>query len=298
MKPKRRPNRDKMRNEFPSREAVFSRDRLPGIHVLDPHPDGSPAVLLLHGLGATGASWGLQLPALSEAGFRPLAPDLPGFGASPYDGRGWTIPRVAAQMAALLEERQTGPAHVVGISMGGVIAQRFAFDFPALTRRLVLVNTFAALRPTHWRGWLYFLQRFVVVNTLGLETQARFVARRIFPDPHQESLREVLVESIASADRRAYRRAMLALGLFDSRPWLGRIQAPTLVVTGERDSTVEPLRQRLLADGIPGARQVVVAGAGHALSVERADEFNRILLDFLFLPQMSADDHGFLDSNP
>ncbi len=272
-----------MKSEHPSRNPVPSRDRVSPspIHLLDPHPDGRPAVLLLHGLGATGASWTLQLSALTEAGFRPLAPDLPGFGASPYDGRGWSVRRVAAQMAALLEERATGPAHIVGISMGGVIAQRFAFDFPALTRRLVLVNTFAVLRPARLRGWLYFLQRFLVVNTLGLEAQAKVVARRIFPDPQQESLRQILVDSIASADPRAYRRAMLALGLFDSRPWLGRIQAPTLVVTGERDSTVDPVRQRLLAEGIPGARQVIIPGAGHAVSVDRAEEFNRVLVDFL-----------------
>lgn len=251
------------------------------IHYLDPHPDGCPAVLLLHGLGATGASWTLQLPALAAAGYRPLAPDLPGFGDSPYDGRGWSIPGVAARMAALLEELGTGPAHIVGISMGGVIAQQLALDFPALTRSLVLVNTFAVLRPATWKGWLYFLWRFIIVNTLGLEAQAKFVARRIFPEPQDAPLREVLIASISSADRRAYRRAMLALGLFDSRPRLAQIRAPALVLTGERDSTVAPARQRLLADGIPGARQVVIPDAGHAVSVDQPEAFNRLLLDFL-----------------
>lgn len=251
------------------------------IHCLDPHPDGCPAVLLLHGLGATGASWTLQLPALAAAGFRPLAPDLPGFGDSPYDGRGWNIPGVAARMAALLEERETGPAHIVGISMGGVIAQQLALDFPALTRRLVLVNTFAVLRPATWMGWLYFLQRFIVVNMLGLDAQAKVVARRIFPDPQDAPLREALIDSISSADPRAYRRAMVSLSLFDSRRRLAQIQAPTLVITGERDSTIAPARQRLLADGIPGARQVVIPGAGHAASVDQPEAFNRVLLDFL-----------------
>jgi 3-oxoadipate enol-lactonase len=251
------------------------------LHFLDPHPDGHPPVLLLHGLGATSASWTLQLPVLAGAGFRPLAPDLPGFGASPYDGRGWSIPRVAAQVAALLEDLATGPAHVVGISMGGVVAQQFAMDFPALTRKLVLVNTFAVLRPATWKGWLYFLQRFIVVNTLGLEAQARFVARRIFPDPQHEPLRQALIASIATADRRAYRRAMLSLGLFDSRQRLAHIRAPVLVITGEGDTTVAPGRQRLLVEGIPGARQVVIAGAGHAVSVDRPDEFNRVLIGFL-----------------
>ena len=250
------------------------------MHTLDPSPSGAPAVLLLHGLGATGASWTLQFPALAEAGFRPLAPDAPGFGASPYDGRGWTIRRVAEQMAALLEELGTGPVHIAGLSMGGVIAQQFALDFPALTRKLVLVNTFAVLRPATIRGWLYFLQRFIIVNTLGLEAQAKFVAKRIFPDQGQDEMRRILVTSIATADRRAYRRAMTSLGLFDSRRRLAEIAAPTLVITGENDTTVDPARQKLLVEGIPGARQAVVAGAGHAVSVDRPEEFNRILLEF------------------
>ncbi len=251
------------------------------LHLLDPNPGGHPAVLLLHGLGATGASWTLQLPPLAEAGFRPLAPDAPGFGDSPYDGRGWGVRRVAAEMAALLEELQTGPAHVVGLSMGGVIAQQFARDFPHLTRRLVLVSTFAALHLDSLSGWLYFLRRSLAVTLRGPHAQAELVAARVFPHPNQSPLRETFLETILRADRRAYRAAMRALASFDSRRWLKDITAPTLVVTGADDTTVSPARQMLLAQSIPGARQVVLEGAGHAVSVDRADEFNRLLLDFL-----------------
>jgi 3-oxoadipate enol-lactonase len=251
------------------------------LHFLDPNPSGNPVVLLLHGLGADGSSWTLQLPALTEAGFRPIAPDAPGFGRSPYDGRGWSIRRVAAQMAGLLEELGTGPVHVVGLSMGGVTAQQFALDFPHLTRKLVLVSAFTVLRPENLGGWWYFIRRTAAVLTLGLEAQARIVAQRVFPDPSNASLREILIENISRADPRAYRKAMVSLGLFDSRKLLEEIKAPTLVVTGAQDTTVTPARQRLLVDGIPGARQVVVPQAGHAVPVDQAEKFNQALLDFL-----------------
>ena len=88
------------------------------LHYLDPNPSGKQVVLLLHGLGADSTSWTLQLPALVEAGFRPLAPDAPGFGGSAYDGRGWNIRRVAGQLAGLLEELGAGPVHVVGFRWG------------------------------------------------------------------------------------------------------------------------------------------------------------------------------------
>ena len=221
------------------------------------------------------------MPALTQSGFRPIAVDTPGFGSSPYDGHGWSVHRMAAEMAILLEDLRCGAAHVVGLSMGGTIAQQFALDHPHLTRKLVLVSTFAVLRPGSLKGWLYFLQRFFVVNMLGLPVQARLVAQRIFPRPDQAQLRDIFLQTISQADPRAYRKAMLSLGLFNSMKRLGEITAPTLVVTGEEDTTVPPSRQRALVEGIPAARQVLIANGGHAVPVDQAERFNAELLAFL-----------------
>ncbi|PWH11930.1 MAG: 3-oxoadipate enol-lactonase [Anaerolineae bacterium] len=251
------------------------------LHFLDPHPVGSPVVLLLHGLGANGSMWTLQFEDLMAAGFRPIAPDVPGFGNSPYDGRGWSIRRVAADFVALLRELQTGPVHVVGLSMGGVIAQQLVLDFPEMVRKLVLVSTFSVLRPANFSQWLYFLQRLLVVHWVGLEGQSKLVAQRVFPAPEQESLRAMAAEQIARADPRAYRAAMRQLALFDSRKRLREIRVPTLVVSGGRDTTVSPERQRYLAQGIPGARQVLIPDGGHALAIDQAQTFNQVLLEFL-----------------
>ncbi len=251
------------------------------LHFLDPNPSGNPAVLLLHGLGADATSWALQIPALSEVGFRPVAPDAPGFGQSRYDGRGWNLRRVAAQMADLLGELGTGPAHIAGLSMGGVIAQQFALDFPILTRKLVLVSCFSVLRPDNFNSWAYFMVRASTVLTLGLKAQAQVVARRVFPNPRDQPLREMYLDIVAHADPQAYRKAMLSLGLFDSRKRLVEIKAPTLVISGADDTTVIPARQKALAQGIPSAQQVIIPQAGHAVPVDQAERFNRVLLDFL-----------------
>jgi 3-oxoadipate enol-lactonase len=252
-----------------------------GLHYLDTNSSGNPAVLLLHGLGADSTSWTLQLPVLSEAGFRPLAPDVPGFGESPYDGHGWSIPRMAARMADLLGELDTGAAHIVGLSMGGIIAQQFALDFPQLTRKLVLVSTCSVLRPEDFKGWAYFIRRAATILTLGLNAQAKVVARHVFPDPQDQALRDMYLAIVSRADPRAYRKAMLSLGVFDSRKRLGEIKAPTLVITGAEDTTVTPARQDLLVRGIHSARQVVIPQAGHAVSVDQPEHFNQALLDFL-----------------
>lgn len=229
---------------------------------------------------------------LSQAGFRPLAVDIPGFGASRYDGRGWNLPRIAAHLADLLEDLKTGPAHVIGLSMGGAIAQQFALDFPHLTRRLVLVSTFARLRPQNFSQLFYFLQRLLLVHLVGLPAQAEMVARRVFPRPEEEELRRQVVSRIAQADPRAYRAAMRSLGLFNSLPRLKEISVPTLVISGENDTTVRPEAQRQLAESIPGARQVVIPGGGHAVAVDQYEAFNRLVLDFLSESSRSSDDQS------
>ena len=252
-----------------------------GLYFLDPNPAGSPAVLLLHGLGANGSSWTLQFDPLLAAGMRPLAPDAPGFGHSRYDGCVWSFKHVATNLAKLLDELHTGPVHVVGLSMGGVIAQQFVLDYPQLVRKLVLVSTFSVLRPENLSQWGYFFQRLVVVHTLGLKQQSEIVARRVFPGAGQAALRQMATEQIASADPRAYRAAMRSLGLFNSQRRLKEIKIPTLVITGANDSTVSPARQKGLAEGICGARQVIIPHAGHAVAIDQFEAFNVELMTFL-----------------
>lgn len=251
------------------------------IHYLDENPSGSPAVLLLHGLGADGSSWALQTPALTRAGFRVLAADARGFGKSSYPGGQHTIADMAADMASLLDALQVAPADVIGISMGGTLALELALSYPSLVRRLVLVSTFAHLRPGRWRTRLYLAWRFVLLHLLGLPAQGKFVARRIFPRPDQEALRQQLYTQILQADPGGYRAAMRALARFNVEKRLGEIRHPTLVITGEADTTVPPETQSKLVAGIPNARQVVIPHAGHAVSVEQAEAFNQAALAFL-----------------
>lgn len=252
-----------------------------GLHFLDPNPSASRTVVLLHGLGANASSWSLQFVPLSDAGFRPLAPDIPGFGESLYDGHGWDVRRVAAILADWLDELAPGPVDLIGLSMGGVIAQKFVIDHPERVKRLVLASSFAALRPEKLVGWFYLLRRVLLVAFKGIPEQAAFVAQRLFPEPEQEALRLLLVEQVLQADPRAYRAAMRSLGLFDSRRRLAQIKIPTLVITGSRDGTVSPVVQRDLVTRIPQARQVLIADAGHAVSVDHPYEFNRAVLEFL-----------------
>ena len=250
------------------------------VHFEEANPTGTPPAVLLHGLGSAGEAWQLQFEPLSGLGFRVVAPDVPGFGWSPWPGGKVSIPRLAEFVARFMEGVGAAPAHVMGISMGGVIALQLALDYPDKVRSLVLVNAFARLRPRSPGEWGYFLARALMVRLMGLEKQADLVARRIFPRPEHEELRQVLKRHILQANPRVYRAVMGALFRFDVRDRLREIRVPTLVVTGEVDTTVAPDLQEDLARGIPNAQHVVIPGAGHAVIADSPDAFNRAITEF------------------
>ena len=255
----------------------------PGIvlYYSDLNPNGHPTVTLLHGLGATGESWALQIPALENQGYRVLVPDLRGFGKTTYSGKSHTIHDMAADVISLMDAVVLPSSHIVGISMGGAIALQLAYEYPNRVQRLVLVNTFARLRPRSGRQILYFATRIALLYSIGLPAQASYVTNRLFPQPHQIHLRKALSDQIVQANPHGYRATIRALAKFNLKDQLNQISHPTLVITGEKDLTVTPETQRYLIDNIPQARQVVIRGAGHGVTGEKPIEFNQELIRFL-----------------
>lgn len=239
-----------------------------------------PAVVLLHGMGSCADDWMLQFPALAGRATA-LAVDLRGHGRTEAPPGSWTIADMAGDVAGLLAELDIAAAHAVGLSLGGLVAQALAIDHPERVRSLVLVNTFARLRPQGLRGWIYLLTRAVALLTGGVERQAEVVAAGVFPHPEQAQMRRRAAERLKANDPAAYRAAMRAVLRFDSRPDLARIHVPTLVVAGADDTTVSLAAKRALADGIPGAQLEVIPGSGHATPLDRPEVFNELVLRFL-----------------
>lgn len=250
------------------------------IHYEEVNPQGSPPVLLLHGLGSAGADWLFQFEALSGAGFRVLAPDLRGFGRSSAPPK-VTVKAMADDMAIFLKKLNAHPAYVVGISMGGTVALQLALDHPEFVSKLVLVNTFARMKFTSPREILYLLTRLLIASLVGPEKQAEMVAKRVFPHPGQETLRNNLKQRILHTNPCSYRSALQSLWKFDVFNRLKELKMPVLVITGAEDTTVPPKVQEEMARAIPNARHVVVEGSGHGVIADNPEVFNMILLEFL-----------------
>jgi pimeloyl-ACP methyl ester carboxylesterase len=238
------------------------------------------AILFLHGLGSCGQDWLLQFPAFAQK-FHVIAPDLRGHGQTDKPPGRVRVAHLTSDVLELLDALGVECAHVVGLSLGGCVAQQLALDVPSRVRSLTLVNTFARLEPDSPRHALMLASRMAVLGLRGLPAQADYVAARLFPKPEQEPLRKLAAGRIAANDVATYRRLLLATRAFDVRNRLGEIACSTLVIAGDRDTTVPLRAKQLLASRIPGARFELVADSGHATPIDQAEVFNRLVLDFV-----------------
>jgi pimeloyl-ACP methyl ester carboxylesterase len=231
---------------------------------------GEP-VLLLHGGFMFAEAWAGQIPELSRH-YRVIAPDSRGHGRTTLGTRELTYRRMAEDQAALLEALGCGPAHVVGSSDGGTTALALAMQRPDMVRSLVLLGTpfnTANYSPAAWRA----IDKFMRPVSLELISM-RVVRRLLSPEPGQGG------EFVRRMGKMWYE-----LPDFTAEQ-LGLIEAPALVIAGDRDEFLslwdDPLKVfRETAAAIRHARLEVVRGGTHAVHEQRAREVNRLILDFL-----------------
>ncbi len=234
-------------------------------------------VVLLHGLGSSSADWEPQLDALAPR-YRTIAIDMRGSGRSRASGP-FSVATFAADVAAVIDHLGAGPAHVIGLSMGGMVAVQLALDHPHAVRTLTIINSGPALVPrtTKERGAIAL--RLAIARVLGPAVMGRLLAKPLFPRPDQATLRARFIERMAHNDKRAYAATQRALVGFDVSPRIGSIRVPTLVVAADRDYTPVAHKEEY-ARKMPDARVVTLAG-GHALPVEDPGKLQPVLDAFL-----------------
>ena len=196
------------------------------------------------------------------------------------------IETMAEDVRCLLDAAGCRQVDLVGISMGGVIALQTAVDYPDRIRKLVLVNTFARLKaaggePAAAREMALLHLALHPAQYCGAAGTGALRRKKIISTPEQEALRQELYNQVILSDPACLPLHHAGPGIFDLRHRLGEIHLPTLVISGEQDGTVPLANQVRLAEGIPGARHVIIPEAGHAVTVDHPQEFNQILFSFL-----------------
>ena len=250
------------------------------------HGDGPPLVLLM-GIGYDSSLWTLaQVPALSTQ-FQVVLMDNRDSGRSSRADHPYRIADMADDVAGLLDALGIQRSHLLGLSMGGLIAQEFALRHADRLDRLVLTGTGAAparsaVDPIEIWSWVktndptgeaFGGQQFVSLFSTAFLRNSDAV----------RDTAEMLASNPYSMGPEAYARQAKAYLQFDSLDRLDAISAPTLVIVGEQDLLTPPWIAREVADAIPGSQFEVISGDGssHVVPIERPDDFNRLVSDFL-----------------
>jgi pimeloyl-ACP methyl ester carboxylesterase len=239
---------------------------------------GEPLVLI-HGLGSCGDDWAPQVEHFRDR-YQVVALDLRGHGRSSKPRGPYSIPVFAQDTADLLRALQLGPAHVVGISLGGMVAFQLAVDAPELVRSLAIVNSGPAVPGDTFKQRLPLNVRLAYLRFLGLPRMAKMIAKRLFPKPDQAALAEAFVARLSGNDVHCYRESLKAIFGWSVAERLDAIRCPVLVLTADQDYAPVELK-RAYAKRLADARVVVIPDSRHALPMEKPRELNAALEEFL-----------------
>ncbi len=239
---------------------------------------GQP-VLFIHGLGSSGRDWEYQVDYFCRK-YQVITLDVRGHGQSDKPPGPYSISLFTSDTAQFIETADIAPVHVIGISMGGMIAFQLAVDRPELVKSMVIVNSSPELIPRTVKERLLVSQRFAIVRLLGMRKMGEVLSKRLFIKPHQEELRQQLIERWAENDPQSYRAAMRAVVGWSIVDRLGTINCPTLVVAADEDYTTVASKEEYAAK-IVNARLEIIRDSRHATAVEHPEQFNEIVAAFL-----------------
>ncbi|MBY6437018.1 3-oxoadipate enol-lactonase [Rhodococcus kroppenstedtii] len=244
-----------------------------------PRPD-APTVVFLGSLGSDRSMWNAQVAALADVA-SVLTVDVRGHGGSPItdpEGTGdVTVADLAADVTALLDGLGLDRVHVVGLSLGGAVAQTLAAQYPERIASLAVICSAARFgKPDAWTT------RADTVRRDGVASIADSIVERWFTAEFAAAHPDVVDRSVAMVSAvpdEGYAVCCEALSRFDSRTLLGSISAPTVAIAGDRDPATPPSSLSVIADGVPGARLEVLSPAAHLAAVERAREVSALVRD-------------------
>jgi 3-oxoadipate enol-lactonase len=247
-------------------------DQGPGV------PDEAPVVLLLGSLGSTVEMWQPQVELLSSA-YRVVRVDTRGHGRSPVPDGPYDIDDLVDDVIAVLDGLTVERAHLVGLSLGGMMALRAAARHPQRVDRLVVLSTSALLGPP--QAWA---DRAAQVREQGTVSVAETVVGRWFTEAYRAANPSVvrrMEQMIGAQSDKGYAACCGVIEHLDLRGDLASIQAPLLAIGGNQDPVTPPAHLAEIAHGVPGAQLLLVDEAAHLLNVEQSAVVTTAILEHL-----------------
>ena len=231
----------------------------------------APVLVLLNSLGTDMRMWDAGAAALRDE-LRVVRCDARGHGGSPTADPPWTLADLGGDVLALLDSLGIARAGLAGVSLGGATALWIAAHAPGRVERLLACFTSPYLGPPD--PWL---ERAATVRAEGVEAVAEAVVDRWFTDAVDPDLRARMREMLVATPAEGYAAAAEVVAHLDLRGDLGRIAAPTLVISGSEDAATPPDHGRALAAGIAGAEFACLEGVAHLGNVERPEAVTELI---------------------
>jgi len=248
--------------------------------------EGEPFILVM-GIGYDSTLWGLhQVPFFSQH-FKTIVFDNRDAGRSSQATKPYSIRDMADDLAGLMIGLDIDRTHLLGLSMGGMIAQEFALRYPKKLEKLVLTGTGAAnarsmydpisiwsyVKTQDTNGLMFAAQQFIWLFSESFNRNHEAVNQTL----------QMLASNPNPVSAEAYQRQAEAYLKHDTLDRLNQVTAPTIVIAGEQDRLTPPWICKEVADAIPNAKYKLIMGEGssHVLPLERPDDFNQAVLSFL-----------------
>jgi len=249
------------------------------------HGEGEP-LLLIMGLGADVTGWLFQTSEFSKE-YRVIVFDNRGVGRTDAPDSPYSIEMMADDAAGLLYALGIEKAHIIGLSMGGMIAQELALKYPQRVKSLILATTAAGPSEGIFRAghvidtWARMVQEGVSLETRIGEQLIWIFTDKFFENEEQFNMTlNVMLSNPYPQPAYALARQVAACLEHDARDRLGQIAVPTLVLVAKEDILLPVKLSEAIAAGIPSAELVVLEGGGHGFNFEIPDKFNQAVLDF------------------
>ena len=249
---------------------------------IDGSDSAAETIVLINGLADDLESWGFQIPALLEAGFRVLRFDNRGIGKSDAPSGDYSSKMLADDAKALVDHLGISNFHLMGVSMGGMISEEYAITYGGDLKSLTLGCTYA-------KADAFCQTMFTVWADLAKLTSVPFVMRDValwaftgpfFTERPGDAAEFAAAMAALPMSLDAYMSQLAVIQNHDATDRLAQIKVPTLVLAGEEDILIPVRLSKKLQEAIPGARWATVPG-GHACLWESPDPFNTAFLDFV-----------------